>query len=167
MEIIIRPVKVEDAEALNAIRTHADTMEQLYGIPTERIEANEAFLRSLKDSDHMVVAEASIKGKPKVVGAVSLHLNAHQRSRHCAHVGIMVHHDYQGKGVGRKLMDYILDLADNWLMLVRVDLNVLADNKRAIKLYESCGFVKEGVKKYIIIKNGKYADLILMARYRI
>ena len=79
----------------------------------------------------------------------------------------MVHHDFQGKGVGRKLMDSILDVADNWLMLVRLDLTVLSDNKRAIKLYESCGFVKEGVKKYVIVKNGKYSDLVVMARYRL
>jgi putative acetyltransferase len=62
-------------------------------------------------------------------------------------------------------MESILDLADNWLMLVRIELDVTEDNERAINLYRSFGFEIEGKKKYSIIKNGKYADLFMMARY--
>jgi len=64
-------------------------------------------------------------------------------------------------------MENILDLADNWLVLVRIELDVTTDNERAISLYQSFGFEVEGKKKYAIIKDGKYADLIIMARYNI
>ncbi len=37
-------------------------------------------------------------------------------------------------------MSEILDLADNWLMLVRIELGVFTDNEKAIKLYEKFGF---------------------------
>ena len=50
-------------------------------------------------------------------------------------------------------------------MLVRLELGVYKDNEKAIKLYESLGFEKEGVKKYSAIKNGEYVDEIIMGRY--
>lgn len=61
-------------------------------------------------------------------------------------------------------MKTLLDIADNWLMLVRAELTVFEDNERAIRLYEKFGFEKEGVKRMSVIKNGKYINEILMAR---
>jgi len=49
-------------------------------------------------------------------------------------------------------------------MLVRVELTVFTDNERAIHLYEKFGFVKEGVKRLAAIRNGKYEDVLMMAR---
>jgi len=79
----------------------------------------------------------------------------------------MVHKDYQGMGIGKALLKEVLDLADNWLKLVRVELSVFVDNERAINLYKSLGFQIEGTKKYAAIKNGEYADEYVMARYKI
>lgn len=75
-----------------------------------------------------------------------------------------MHKNYQNKGVGSALMKALLDIADNWLMLVRVELTVFADNERAIRLYEKFGFEKEGVKRLAGIRNGRYVDELLMAR---
>jgi putative acetyltransferase len=61
-------------------------------------------------------------------------------------------------------MTAILDLADGWLMLKRVELCVFTDNERAIALYRSMGFVVEGTKKYAAARGGTYADEYLMAR---
>jgi putative acetyltransferase len=52
-------------------------------------------------------------------------------------------------------------------MLLRIELDVTVDNEKAINLYQSFGFEIEGTKKYAIIKNGKYADLLMKARYTI
>lgn len=41
-------------------------------------------------------------------------------------------------------MKTLLDLADNWLMLVRVELCVFSDNTRAIHLYEAWALKKKG-----------------------
>ncbi|WP_347712974.1 hypothetical protein [uncultured Fretibacterium sp.] len=50
-------------------------------------------------------------------------------------------------------------------MLKRVELSVFTDNERAVRLYESLGFVVEGTKRYAAVKNGVHADEYLMARY--
>ena len=86
--------------------------------------------------------------------------------RHGATLGILVHTDYQDQGVGTALMKTLLDLADNWLMLVRVELEVFADNERAIHLYEKFGFEKEGLMRMSAVRGGTYMDEYKMARLR-
>ncbi|WPX08248.1 GNAT family N-acetyltransferase [Caldicellulosiruptor danielii] len=93
--------------------------------------------------------------------------NRNPRLRHSAALGIMVHPEYQGKGIGTALLKKVIELADNWLMLLRLELTVFVENERAVKLYQSLGFQIEGIKKYAAIRNGKYADVYLMARYNV
>ena len=61
------------------------------------------------------------------------------RRKHAGAIGICVHEEWQGKGVGTVLMRAIVDLADNWLNLTRLELEVFADNEAAIHLYERFG----------------------------
>jgi putative acetyltransferase len=51
-------------------------------------------------------------------------------------------------------MEAILDIADNWLKLKRVELSVFTDNEPAIALYKKMGFVVEGTKKYSAVRRG-------------
>jgi L-phenylalanine/L-methionine N-acetyltransferase len=72
---------------------------------------------------------------------------------------------WQGRGVGRKLLARLLDWADNWAGVLRVELHVHADNDRAIALYRSIGFVEEGRHRNYALKNGRYVDAFSMARH--
>ncbi|WP_432408595.1 GNAT family N-acetyltransferase [Wukongibacter sp. M2B1] len=163
MEIIIRTVRTSDAHDLNEMRVQDGVRENTLGIVTETVMKSENFLKSIGDDAHMLVAEA----EGRVVGIVSLHVMKNPRMRHSALLGINVRREYQGKGIGRKLMEKILDVADNWLMLIRVELGVLENNEKAMNLYKSLGFEIEGKKKYAVVRNGVYVDEYLMARYTI
>ncbi|MEG0180860.1 MAG: GNAT family N-acetyltransferase [Peptostreptococcaceae bacterium] len=165
MELIIRPVKIEDSEAINEIRRMKGVKENTLAISSERLERTKRITENLDTNSHIIVAEIIENIDKKVVGVASLNVNVSPRIRHSASVGISIHSEYQGKGIGTKLMEELLDLADNWLMLVRVELGVYPDNIKAIKLYESLGFEKEGLKKYSAIKDGQYIDEIIMGRY--
>ena len=90
-------------------------------------------------------------GTEQVIGSVNLHVES-GRMRHCGGIGLMVHPDFQGRGIGRALLDAALDIADNWLMLLRVELTVFTDNARAIALYQSAGFEVEGTKRMGVIR---------------
>lgn len=163
MEITIRPIELKDAKDINEMRRMDGIKENILGIVSERILESESFINSLSEDDHTLVAEVDNK---KVVGVIGLHVNKNPRTRHVASLGIMVHSKYQQKGIGRDLMKSILDLADNWLMLIRLELEVFTDNEKAIKLYKSFGFEIEGTRKYAAIRNGQYADEYIMARYK-
>ena len=161
----IRAVRIEDAPAINEMRGKDGVRENTLGLFSERVSKSEEFIKGLSDNEHLLVAEIDENGLKKVVGLVGLHIGRNPRTRHSASLGIMVHTDYQGKGIGTALLKKILDLADNWLMLVRVELGAFVENEGAVKLYQLLGFEIEGVKKYAAIRNGKYADEYLMARY--
>ena len=164
-KVIIRPVNVDDTSNINEMRIMKGVKENILGISTERLECTEEFIKNIDINKHMLVAQ--LKEEEKVVGLVGLNVNPTPRLRHSASIGIMVHRDYQGKGIGKELMKEILEVADNWLMLKRVELGVFADNEKAIKLYEACGFKIEGRRKYAAIRNGKYEDEYIMGRYNI
>ena len=88
------------------------------------------------------------------------------RRRHVGAIGISVGEAWQGKGVGNALMQAAVDLADNWLNLMRLELEVYADNEAAIRLYERFGFEREGVLRKHAFRNGEFVDSIMMARLR-
>lgn len=164
MDFFIRPVELEDAVAINTLRRMDGVFENLLAIPSERIESTTEYLESLTDRDFVFVAETKIGFDPLVIACAALAIRPQQRERHRADFGIMVHRDYQGMGVGTALMEKLIDLADNWLMIKRIDLTVMADNRRAIALYERMGFEIEATSRYAVIKKGRYADEVRMAR---
>lgn len=70
--------------------------------------------------------------------------------------------DYWGKGYGTDAMRVVLRYAFNELNLHRLTLNVFADNPRAIRSYEKCGFVYEGRVRKFLLRAGQEIDLVHM-----
>lgn len=161
MEISIRPIGLLDVGQINEIRRQKEIVWNTLALPTEYEETTIQFVQNLGENDYVVVAESD----SSILGMAGLHVGTGKK-RHKGMVGICIHKDYHNQGIGRLLLEYLLDLADNWLMLKRVELEVLEGNNRAIHLYESLGFVYEGTKKYATIQNGRYASEIIMGRYR-
>jgi putative acetyltransferase len=88
------------------------------------------------------------------------------RRKHVGSIGMAVHDDWQGKGVGTALMAAAVDLADNWLNLVRIELEVYTDNGPAIHLYKKFGFEIEGTHRMFAFRNGVYVDVYSMGRLK-
>jgi putative acetyltransferase len=88
------------------------------------------------------------------------------RRAHAANLGMGVHDDFAGRGIGTALLGAILDAADNWLAIRRIELTVWTDNARAIALYERHGFQHEGVRRADAFRAGEYVDSFAMARLR-
>ena len=73
-----------------------------------------------------------------------------------------VFEEVQGIGLGSLLMDEILDHAVKF-GYEQIELEVRADNEKALSLYkkkgfEECGQIYHGFK----LKNGEYVDLLMM-----
>ena len=66
--------------------------------------------------------------------------------------------DFQGQGIGRRLLDAMLEIASGGMVF----LEVRTDNLPAIKLYESVGFVNIGLRKRYYRASG--ADAYTMQR---
>ena len=58
----------------------------------------------------------------------------------------------------------LLEMADDWWALCRIELTVNADNGAAISLYERMGFEREGVLRDYALRGGEFIDAVSMAR---
>jgi RimJ/RimL family protein N-acetyltransferase len=67
------------------------------------------------------------------------------------------------KGFGADTLKLIIRLAFDKMNLNRVWLTVLADNPRAVRCYEKCGFAREGLLRQESFVDGKYRDVLMMA----
>lgn len=161
-EVIIRPVHPDDTADIHKIWRHPAVGRTTLQIPSLEFPQAAERIESQQPGLHRFVAE--INGR--VVGMIALHHSQNPRMRHAASLGMMVHPDYWGKGIGTKLMEAVLDLADNWLNLKRVELEVNTDNPAGIRLYEKFGFVIEGTKRFHTYGDGRWADSHVMARIR-
>lgn len=97
----------------------------------------------------------------EVLGLISLtNINTINRS---AVLHIMIgNKENQGKGIGSFAVNKVLRHAFENINLNRIELSVLENNRRAIKLYEKHGFKKEGIKKEATYKDGKFLNMVIM-----
>jgi putative acetyltransferase len=159
-DIAIRAAAPADADDLAAIYAHVDVVANTGQIPLRGRDFWRDFYRTRDPNGTELVAVVD----GKAVGHLGILGNASPRRRHVASFGLCVHPDYQGRGIGSALMRAMLDLADNWLNLVRVELSVFSDNATAIALYKKHGFVIEGEAKADSFRAGRYVNTTHMAR---
>lgn len=98
----------------------------------------------------------------ELVGSLDLARIPRSMLRHNASLGMGIHPDYQGVGLGRRL----LTLALAWAQeqgISRVELFVRSDNLRAQQLYVSLGFVPIHLRKaFVRLPDGSMLDDLYM-----
>lgn len=161
-DIVIRPPQAGDEAGLHATAILPQVAQTIIRLPSTELESLRQRLANPPTGIHTFHAIHN----GRAIGWVSLFQDQNPRQMHTAGLGIGIHPDYWGIGLGTKLMETILDFADNWLNLKRVDLEVNTDNPAAIRLYEKLGFVHEGTKRMHVYGNGRWADSHVMARLR-
>lgn len=157
--LIIRAAKREDA-------TDLTLMANLPGVRrgTARLPfTTQSVIEGRLEAPGVNVLVAELEGS--VVAQAALVQQSGRRS-HVGYTGIYVHDDYTGRGIGTTLLEALLDLADNWIGLRRMELTVNVDNTEAIKLYERFGFEREGTKRGDILRDGSFVDCHMMARLK-
>lgn len=86
-----------------------------------------------------------------------------RRRAHALYIGIGVLQEWVGRGIGRRLMMAV----EQWAgahAFHRLELMVNVRNDRAIALYESLGFEREGVRRHGFRIAGEYVDLFYMSK---
>lgn len=99
----------------------------------------------------------------ELIGAVFGNRGIARRTRHSLYVVIGVLQAWVGRGVGRALLEAL----EGWARsrgLHRLELTVDVENRRAIALYEKCGFEREGVKRHSRRIEGRYSDELYMSK---
>ena len=160
--LTIRRAEPDDCSALYEMFTSPKLYANTLQLPYPSREQWRQRLTDTGDGTYHLVAVVD----GRVVGMLGLHTFPRPRRNHAAAVGLTVHDEWHGKGVGSALMRAGLDLADNWLGLTRLELEVYTDNEPAIHLYERFGFEREGLLRRHAYRDGRYVDAYPMARLR-
>ena len=159
--IVIRSAEPDDAARIAALLGQPGVAEGLLQTPDAPNASRLEYHQKIEPHACRLVAVAG----EEIVGSAGLHvMGPGLRRMHVRGLGLCVASGWQGRGVGRKLLARLLDWADNWGGVLRVELHVHADNERAMALYRSMGFVEEGRHKAFSLKNGRYVDSVSMAR---
>lgn len=157
--IIVRNATREDARALWEIVTCPGVVRGTLQLPYQSPEEWTKRLAEPRPDTYLLVAE--IDGR--VVGNLGLSVN-HGRRRHAAGIGMGVHDDYQGRGVGTALLAAAIVLAERWLGVHRIELDVYTDNEPALRLYRRFGFEIEGTLRRFALRDGQWVDAYVMSR---
>lgn len=100
------------------------------------------FLQEKTDSTDEIELLAELDGK--IVGSAGIGcIGRKEKTRHRAELGISVDKAYWGLGVGRALTEACIECAKK-AGYVQLELEVVAENRSALALYESVGFEEYG-----------------------
>lgn len=103
-----------------------------------------------------------LKADHKIVGCLNFSGGARQRTAHTGELGVSVLKEYWGCGIGRELIQYLIDWSKETGIIRKINLRVRTDNARGINLYKHLGFLEEGVKSRDFLINGKFYDSLIM-----
>ena len=160
--VSIRHAEPDDAEAIHQILSGPRSTAGTLQLPLQSVEGvRKRFFSETPEGLYQLVACVE-----EVVGYLGLEAFTQSRRRHVGAIRIAVRDDWQGKGIGSALMEAALDLADNWLNLIRLELTVNAENAAGISLYEKFGFAIEGTHRLYAFRNGEYVDAYSMTRIK-
>jgi len=159
--ILLRKPKIEDIQARILYGRSAEFV-KMCGGDTRNMndftleDANSWYVKILKHPCKWVV---EINGD--MVGTASLSIYSDDNK---ASYAMRIFNDTLfGKGIGTKVTNMVLEYAFTTLKLHRVDLRVLEYNKRAIRCYEKCGFVQEGIEREGAYIEDEYVSDIMMS----
>lgn len=159
LAICVRNVDEADAPALLALSEHILQTAGEFGVRTEAdtpptLDEERTWITKNNDDpgkvaivavDPTLDPQSSATGS--IIGLVNFGAHKHIRMRHNGLLGISVHQLYRNKGVGRVLLETLVDWARTQPTLEKLTLCVFEHNARAIHLYESIGFRQECVRK--------------------
>ena len=163
--IRIREIEAADAAEFLALCKRLDNETTFMLLePGERkttMEEQEEQIQSILDKPNQTLFVGEEEGR--LLGYIAALGGNYQRNQHKADIVIGVLQDYTGQGLGTRLFEK-LEIWARETGLHKLELTVMAHNKRAIKLYKNMGFVVEGTSVDSLFVNGRYVDELDMAK---
>lgn len=93
----------------------------------------------------------------------------YKESNYCSNVysiGVTIGSQFWNRGYGQDSINTLNKYLFEKLNAIRVELEVIKCNIRAISCYKKCGFIEEGIKRNKCYINGEYLDTIVMGILR-
>lgn len=163
--VVLRPVTVSDAAGLVALLNDAD-VRRLTGThgpvrPGALRRAVDFYSSRAEDEStlHLAITERTTGA---FIGEAVL-TDIDEENRSCTFRIALVSAEVTGRGYGTEATRLVVDHALDALALHRIELEVLAFNPRARRVYEKVGFVTEGLRRQAVRWAGAWIDVEIMA----
>ncbi|WP_130296429.1 GNAT family N-acetyltransferase [Fictibacillus sp. BK138] len=161
----IRPVRVEDAEAVLSIQREVVGEKDYFIAVSEEFnkttEEHQEWIQKIIEHERETMFVTEIEGK--VVGWIVFKSQERKRMHHTGSFAIMLQKDCRNKGIGKLLIHELLRWAEEHPIIEKVSLGTFSTNTRAIELYKKLGFVEEGRKvNEFKFNENEYVDDVLM-----
>ena len=161
-DIVIRAARPSDCEGIAALGNMPGYRWGTLRLPYQTPEATRKWLEGVNPANNISLV-VEIDGR--IVGNGGFERLQGRRS-HVAYLGMGLHDDFQGRGIGSRLLREIIMIADDWLNLRRIELTVYVDNAPAIALYKRNDFEIEGMHRDFAFRGGTFVDAYAMARIK-
>lgn len=159
--LTLRPATPDDVAHRFALGPEPEENLRLYGVdpaaaPPFTIASAEQWVRSLMDHPYAWVIEHQ-----GLLGSARLDRVDLTDRRASFAIGLL-RSEFLGRGIGTEAARAVLGFAFSTLGLHRVSLRVLANNARAIRSYQKCGFRIEGRERETAFFDGRWHDDLIM-----
>lgn len=154
--LLLRALERKDLRFVHRLNNNRKIMSYWFEEPYESFdELEELYSRHIHDNaERRFIAEDS---QSQLIGLVELIEIDYIHRR--AEFQIIIDPAHQGMGFARDLIGKALDYAFNIMNLHKIYLVVAIENRKAIHLYEDCGFVEEGYFVQEFFSGGCYQDV--------
>ena len=166
-EILFEEAQAADAEAL------IDFMNQVAGETDYLVMDDQGFQPSLEATRKILATSQEAEDQlcllarldDTIIGLINVRTQSPYRISHTGDIFMALRKDYWGYGIGRILLEEVITWAQEMGHLKRLELTFLVRYERAVRLYQSCGFDIEGIKKRgARTDEGEWLDLYYMGR---
>ena len=163
-EVIIREASKEDAKVMidfyNLVGGETDFLSFGKNEFVKNLNEYENLLENTRKEDNSIILLAEIDNK--IIGIASINSSPKSRFKHVGEFGIVIAVQYCNLGLGRKIIDYLIEWANGNGVTKKISLVTSENNYRAMELYKKVGFEVEGILRKDNYVNGVYGNTIMM-----
>jgi RimJ/RimL family protein N-acetyltransferase len=160
---VLRPFEPHDVAHLYKFRNDWQVTQYLGGFSSGFSRRNlQEWIKFHRNRDDEVLWAIADKKSDQCIGHVGLY-KIDPRLRKGEFAIVIGDVKRQGKGIGRSATVAMIEWGFRQLNLHKISLSVLANNKRAIRLYETLGFRHEGVLRDEQFRDRRYVNVVLMS----
>lgn len=166
-EVIIAEATKEDAQRIidfyNIVGGETDFLSFGKDEFTRNADEYGAFLAATQLEQNSIILLATLNGE--IISIASINSTQKNRIKHVGTLGIVISEQFTAQGLGRKMMEQLIDWAATNGVTRKISLVTREDNALAIALYEKLGFEKEGLLKNDTFINGHYFHTLMMGLF--
>jgi RimJ/RimL family protein N-acetyltransferase len=163
-KLVIRKACVDDAANLNEFLRTIIIETDHFGYESDEFtitdEQQAHTISMFSKADNAILLVATLDDK--IVGDLSFRVGSSKKFHHTGEFGVQVLKDCWNLGIGKELMNYLINWAKENNSIYKISLRVRTDNQNAIHVYKKLGFKEEGILKNEIMCKGILYDLMYM-----